>query len=664
MGMSEELAHATDEQIDDAVEYADPMVLRGLLYQLTGDEAVAGTRVEKTVVGWAEPALVTDPDDLALLRSKAAEVLRICRDEGPGVFGAGDPARLRTSLSLSAGTEIPADEVDLWIEQLALEPWARAAHRRAEPAADALSDFTVLVIGAGSGGITAAAHLKRAGFPIVVIEKNPEVGGTWYENRYPGARVDTPSRMYTYTIGVEYDQPYPFCPQSFNEAYINWLADKYDVRADIVFNTEVSAATWDDEASLWRVEAVGPDGPYTVTANAVISAVGALSRPNTPVFDGADIYTGQTFHTARWPEDLDWRGKRIAIIGSGLTAYQLMPELAEGASALHMFQRNASWCFTTPNYVAPYPEQVTWLDRNFPLMRNFARFRTSWMVGPETLGPALESDPDYHDPRARSELNMRVRQSVIDFMNTRFADRPDLLEKMTPDLPPFTSRPARVDADYNVYDTLLLPHVDVVTDGIKGFTETGIETVGGEVYDVDIIIFATGFKANDMLWPMEIRGRDGVGMNELWSTDGARAYLTAMMPGFPNFFTLFGPNSNALGGLGVYEAEEMVIRFAVQACEHLVIERRSAVEVSTDAYERFNAVLDQREATKIYADSRVTNYYRNSYGRSAVNAPFDIRETWSWLRDPSGETPAWVGPKATPESEKIRPYFGEDLVVS
>jgi 4-hydroxyacetophenone monooxygenase len=219
-----------------------------------------------------------------------------------------------------------------------------------------------------------------------------------------------------------------------------------------------------------------------------------------------------------------------------------------------------------------------------------------------------------------------------------------------------TSRPIRVDPEDNVYTALLRDNVLLVTDPITKITPKGIE-VGGEEYEFDVIALATGFKANDFLWPMEVRGRDGVRVETLWAKDGPRAYVGSMLPGFPNFFMAYGPNTNNFGGLQVIDLLEIVIRFALQCIAGLIEGDKRSVDVTLDAYWRFNQELDNVESHMIYMDPRAFNYYRNEHGRSSVNGPIDIRRMWNWLRDPAG--------KPSQELDAgIKPWFGEDLTVT
>src|SRR5215469_15349336 len=366
-----ELLTATDETIDNAVKHADPMVLRGLLYQLTGDESIAAIQATTAQIRDSEPdsaskdfalvqskADVSNPSDLTMIQSKAAAFLKSYRDQGAPEIPCGLPERLPRSLNLVAGTDIPAPELEMWLEQLALDPWARGLVWQDPPSSQDLGKFVVAVIGAGMGGLNAAVQMKHAGIPYFVVEKNDEVGGTWYENRYPGARVDSPSRTYTHIYGVDFEYPYAFCPQSENLKYINWVAEHFDLRKDITFKTEVNSVIWDEAAKLWEIKADGPDGPRVWRANAVIASIGQLSaRPNIPSFEGMETFEGKAFHTARWPADLDLRGKQVAVIGTGATGYQTIPEIAKLAGHTFVFQRTPSWVFPTKGYLEPFPPQ-------------------------------------------------------------------------------------------------------------------------------------------------------------------------------------------------------------------------------------------------------------------------------------------------------------------
>ena len=635
-----ELLEATDAQIADAIAFADPFVLRGLIYQLTGDasiEATTASRAEAGSVSYLDggvDALVMSDADIALVRAKAVEFLKGYRDRGAGSIDIGPTERLEHSLTLTAGQEMPRADMTMWLEELALDPWARGVEWKT-PAPERLQEFSVVVIGAGMGGLNAAAQLKHAGIDFTVIEKNPGVGGTWFENRYPGARVDSPSRSYTHIFGVDFGYPWAFCPWDENQRYFDWVADKFDLRDQIHFDTEATSVVWDEDAAEWEVTAEGPDGTQVWRANVVMTAVGILSRPSIPAIEGMDEFEGRLFHTARWPEDLELSGKRIAVIGTGCSGYQLTPELALQAGHVSLFQRKPNWVFPTPGYRTPLPPQVNWLDRNLPFHANFVRFRTNWLTGPQIVGKYLDLDPGWNDdPHSRSAVNKVMRDGCVEFLRQKLGHRPDLLEKMIPVHPPFSARPIAVDPDYSVVDAILRQNVTLVTDPIVRVTQKGILTGDGIEHKLDVIVLATGFKANEFLWPMELRGRGGIGIEEAWAEDGPRAYLGTMVPRFPNLFMLYGPNTNAYGGGGIVNIEEMVTRYALKCMQHLIVEEKRSVEASDGGYRRYNAVVDERETRKMYSDPRAHNYYRNDHGRSSTQCPFGTDFMWHCLIEP------------------------------
>ncbi len=647
----QELLEATDAEIDDAVAYADPTVLRGLLYQLTGDEAIAAIPHETAMMGiFGLVPTVSDPEHVATLRARAGDLLKAYRDAGAGDYPLGPESRLRKSMELAAGGTFDDSEYEMWIEQFGLDPMARGLKKPVEKK----EDFLVAVIGAGLGGFNAAVHLKEAGINFVVVEKNREAGGTWHENRYPGARLDTLSRIYFHIFGIDFQCKSPFSPAQDNERYFKWASERFGLNDDIVFETEVKSIVWDEAAKLWEISAVGPDGPVSWRANAVITAVGFLNRANIPDLPGADRFEGTITHTSRWPQDLDCRDKKVALIGSGATGFQTMPVLAKMAGQLTFFQRTPSWCFEIQGYLAPYPPQVNWLDRNFPYMINFIRFQVSWMLRPDASTVLVNIDPDHDDPLTVSPTNKAVRDSCVDFISRSLEGRPDLIEKMTPKAPPMTSRPVLVDAVDNVYAALKRGNVDLVTEEIAEITPKGVRTADGVEHEADVIVYATGFKANDFLWPMDVRGKGGVDLGSLWAADGARAYIGTMMPNFPNLFMLYGPNMNPFSnGFGLVDSEEIVTRFALHCIAELAAGKGETIEVSQAAFDRYQGELDRMEKTKIYSDPRVTSYYRNEHGRSAVNCPFDFRQLWQWLRDPTSGTVAGA----------VQPKLGADLLV-
>jgi 4-hydroxyacetophenone monooxygenase len=627
----QELVEASRGQIEAAVAHAEPMVLRGLLYQLTGDEEVAATRIATDPTGFQTAMMVASDEDVALLRRKAVEFLEAYRAADGGPLAIGAPERLPRSMSLTLGEEIDDEESEFCLEELALDPWVRSLEWREPPPERPLQDFSVTIIGAGLGGLNVALMLRRAGIAYTLIEKSAGVGGTWHETRYPGARVDTPSRGYTHIFGAHYPYSSPFCDWAENQRYFDWVADTFELRDEIVFETEVRALTWDEESSLWEIDVDGPDGPGRLHSNAVVTAVGFLNRPKTPEIEGIHDFRGPSWHTGQWPENVDLTGKRVAVVGTGCTGYQLIPELALQVEHVVAFQRTPQWLFGVPGYLSPFPPEVAWLDRNVPYYTNFMRLRT--LGTGKAFWRLTEIDPEFDDPHTVSELNRITRDASLAFLERKLADRPDLLARMTPEHPPWSARAVMVDADSCVLDALKRDNVTLVTDGIRRIDATGIETVDGAHHEVDAIVYATGFHASEYLFPMTVTGRDGRTLTDVWKVGGARAHRFCMVPGFPNLWSVYGPNTN--GGLGPGAFHELVTRYALECMQRLILEDKRAIEPREDAYVRFNEEVDARNARKVWSDPRSGSYYWTEHGRSVVMCPFNGPEIFNLLRHPA-----------------------------
>jgi 4-hydroxyacetophenone monooxygenase len=316
-------------------------------------------------------------------------------------------------------------------------------------------------------------------------------------------------------------------------------------------------------------------------------------------------FNGPSWHTARWPEDFDSKGKRVAVIGTGCTGYQMVPELALEARHVTVFQRTPQWLFAAPGYRSPFPSQVTWLDRNLPYHTNFMRLRiaSGFIAG---FGPIAQIDPDFHDEYAVGPINKAARDDCIAFLKEKLGDA-DLIEKMTPEHPVLSARPVLVDPEYSILDAIQRDNVTLVVDGIRGITEAGVETEDSTVYEVDAIVYATGFKATEYLFPMSITGRGGRTVEDLWAQTGAQGYVGAMIPGCPNLWTLYGPNTN--GGLLVPAFQEMETCYALQCIERLILDDKKSIDVKEEPYRRYNERVDERNQCMAWSDPRAKNYY-------------------------------------------------------
>jgi 4-hydroxyacetophenone monooxygenase len=361
----------------------------------------------------------------------------------------------------------------------------------------------------------------------------------------------------------------------------------------------------------------------------VITSVGFLNRPQLDTFPEQDKFKGMSWHTSRWPAAVDLSDKKVAVIGTGATGLQMIPELALQAKEVTVFMRTPQWLFPIPGYRSPFPDQVGWLDRNLPFHTNFMRARTAYSPFYESL---LRIDPDFKDPHSRSVTNKAARDFSVDFLRQKFPVDPAMVDMLTPVHPVFSARPIMVDPEYSVLDALQRDNVSLVTDGVAHINASGVEDGKGVQHDVDVIVYATGFHATEYLFPMEITGRDGVTIEQLWSKDGARAYRGCMMPGFPNLWSIYGPNTN--GALGVATFHEMVGYFAMRCMEHMILNGERSIDVSEDAYWAYNRLIDEKNLTCVWSDPRAHNYYWTEHGRSAVMNPLTGPQMWSYLKQP------------------------------
>lgn len=627
--ISEGLRTATDEDIDNALVVAalpqTAATLRGLLYFLTADESLADIPIERGrgFVTFNAP-YINDQAQLAVLKDRAAELLKAYRD-GKAVppDGLAVPReQLLKAIGLAVGASVPHEESEFWFEESAIDPLARRLKWPDKPG-EKVSAFKVVVIGAGLSGINAAIQLKLAGFSFTVFEKNEGVGGTWHQNRYPGARVDLPSQMYSHLFAVNYPFVHTFAPQPENEAYLNWCIDNYGVRDDIRLQEEVVSLTWEELSANWIVRVRDRSGRESEhRANAVISAVGLLDRPTVPEFPGLQRFKGKVMHTAKFDQAMDLSNKRVAVIGTGASGLQMIPRLAEQAKELVVFQRSAGWILPMPGYRDPMPPQIQWLNTNFPFYRNLNRAVFTWMTGDHDLRWAFMTDPEWKEPHVLNEAGSNIRRMCLEYMGEIFSDRPDLLEKCTPDYPPMCKR-FILDSGY--YEALTKDGVCLITDRIARFDEEGIQTESGERVPVEVVVFATGFRARDYFWPMQIRGRQGTDLKTIWQKDGARAYWGVAIPKLPNFFSLYGPNMHNTVS-GPLPAGEMQTRYALTCFKTLIENNWRSMEIRQDAFDEYNEYLDRELAHTVWMHPDQKSFYQNETGRLVTNGPWKSSE--------------------------------------
>jgi len=479
-------------------------------------------------------------------------------------------------------------------------------------------DFHVAILGAGFGGLGMAIRLKQTGVEdFVVFERDEEVGGTWWANTYPGCQCDVPSHLYSYSFALnpEWTRTYPLQPEIRD--YLRDCADRYGVRPHLRLGCTVERAEWDDEAELWRLET--SDGPFT--AQMVIAAPGPLSEPRIPDLPGMEDFRGTVFHTARWNHDHDLTGRKVAVVGTGASAIQTVPRIQPLADQVTVFQRTPPW--VVPHRDRPLTGFEHELYRRLPAAQRTAR--TAVYLGRELLVTGL-----VYRPRL-----MNLVQKAAEAHLARQVPDPDLRAKLTPD---YVLGCKRILPSNEWYPAITRPNVELVPSAVTEIRPDGVVGADGVLHEADTLIFATGFHVTDAPFAQFIRGRDGQRLDDLWQ-GSPQAYRGGAVPGFPNLFWMIGPNTG-LGHNSMVFMIEAQLNYLLAALETMERRGASQIEVRQDAYEAYNAHLQERLAGTVWNTGGCSSWYLDANGRNATIWPdFTFRY---WRQTRRFDEPAYV----------------------
>ena len=462
----------------------------------------------------------------------------------------------------------------------------------------------VIVIGAGFGGLAAAHELSRDGLAdVTVLEKASDIGGVWRDNTYPGAACDVPSHLYSYSFARKTDWGRRYAAQPDILGYIHDTADRFGLRGLLRTGVEVTSATYDDANAIWRVATSSGEA---FEAEVLVPAMGQLSRPSVPPIPGLEAFAGPSFHSAEWRHDVDLTGKRVAVLGTGASAIQFVPRIRRNAKHVKVFQRSAP-------YVVPKMDRAYTPAHHaaFVKVPGFAAAMREvvWQIT-EFFGLAL----------TRVAPFARLVHVLAAFNLKRHIKDPALRAKLTPDYPIGCKR---VLFSSEWYPALATDNVDVETDAVTEVTTTGVRTADGRLHDVDVIIYGTGFKATEFLAPMKISGRQGRDLHADWSS-GARAHLGMAVPGFPNMFLIYGPNTNLGSSSTILMMEQQAgyIRQVVQELARRGNDR--AFEIRRAVEEAYDTEIQGRLDDGVW--TKCESWYRSGSGRVTTNWPGLVRE--------------------------------------
>ncbi|KAJ5924914.1 hypothetical protein N7454_007553 [Penicillium verhagenii] len=614
------------------VDSAGMNALRMALYQATGDPDLALMPItKKKVRGGVLFDYTLSDEDQETVRRKAVEYLM----ETPKPL-APSPSIDETHrlMNLFAGYCIKQKDIKPGYEELAFDEFPRGVNWTCPnaPPQDR-ARYEVLVIGAGLSGIATAIQLKRLGISYKVIERQNGVGGTWLWNDYPEARVDTLSYLFQYKFEKKYQWNDFFASRGETQQYLEYIAQKHDILSDFQFDREVVRAQWDESSSSWAVTTVHQKTGESSThvANFIISAAGLFSTANKPDIPGIDDFEGHIFHTTGWDHTVPLDGLRAAIIGTGSTGTQLTPAVVRVCSHVSVYQRTANWIASYEGYGDSVPDSVHWLCEHMPYYWNWFCFAAYFRS--LDLAALQVRDAEFEASGGRvNERNEGVREAMTAMIKKKMASKPELIPKLIPTHAPLVRR---LVVDNGFYNSLLEGHVDLVTDSIDRITSRGILTKDGVEREFDVIVLGSGFKTSSYFFPTEYIGREGIRLKESWAKDGARSYLGMAIPGFPNFFSLYGPNHQPRGG-SLYSWAEIWARYAVRSIVKLIEQGSNSMDVRADVNEEYQRRLDG-ENSKLIWESEGAGYYVNEHGRQAVNMPWTTSEYHEMVLEPNME---------------------------
>lgn len=617
------------DRLMQAVEEADLRVLLMVIFHLTGDRRwFSDPYLPKRDVN-----LIADEDAglseeaRAEIRAKAVELLS-SPDLAPAVDDPGDELMVEM-MSRCLGEAVPPEYALMMREEMGL--CSRQVDWRDEKPTHVRDHLPVVIVGAGASGIALAANLEKLGVSYTILEKNNEVGGTWYENTYPGCGVDTPNHAYSFSFGTRYRWSRYFAPRDELQDYLVRSADEAGIRAKTRFTTRVVKTDWDEAACCWRVVAEGPGGSEEIQAMAVVSAIGQLSLPSVPHIEGADTFDGPIFHTAEWPDGLDLAGKRVAIIGTGASSMQIVPTVVDEVASFTVYQRNAQWARPIPRYHDPIGDGAQWLLEKVPYYAAWFRFTMLWRYG-DGLLPTLKKDPNWEHPeRSLNRANDRHRIQMTEHMEQELVGRPDLLAKCLPTYPPYGKR---ILLDNGWFAAISKLNVELVTDDIDRIDPSGVVTTDGQLRDADIVILATGFKVSLMTARLNVTGREGRKLTDVWADDNPSAHLGITVPGFPNLFTMQGPNSGlGHGGSAIFQAECQA-RYIAGCLAGMIEDGIDAIDVQQDVHDEYVRRVDAEHEGMIWTHPGMSTYYRNAKGRVVSVMPWRLVDYWSMTHEP------------------------------
>jgi 4-hydroxyacetophenone monooxygenase len=608
----------TNDDLEKYVRGGPEVLLQCSLAQLTNDLACLQLRnleLEDRIIAELQRCRDSGEDLPALPEVKDREFMRALI-----AHAAEEPMPGRETSSTGAKRVLP-EVTDMTVALMTDEMTGMSTGDDVAFTPEEVSDFHVVICGAGASGICMGIKLGMAGIPYTIVERYDNFGGTWLANQYPDAGCDVPSHFYSYSFEPNTQWTGFYSKAAEIRDYFTSIALKYGIQKQTRFNTEVVQAVYNDASSTWEVEVKNANGAVEVIkGNVFVSAVGQLSNPNIPPIPGIERFKGKAMHTANWDNDYSHKGKQACVIGTGASAMQVVRTVAPQVEKLTIFQQIPSWAAPQPLYHKQVGDGMRWRLANVPFYERWFRFQLFWTGG----------DGNYEALVAGSEKNKMAKTQLTQYIKHELGHDEELIKKCLPDYPPFCSR---VLIDNEWFKTMTRPNVDLITSPVTEVTETGV-VADGQHYEVDTLIWGTGFKANKFLWPIHVVGKGGTTLEDFWQQNPA-AYKGLTIPSFPNLYMCYGPNTNIGHGGSIIFHSECQVRYIKQCIVQMLqaSPRLASLECRPQVYDDYNKRAIATLDTLVWGDTGCTSWYKTPSGRIVNNSPWRLADYWEMTKE-------------------------------
>ena len=608
------------QALERALDSASFPVIAALLVHFTGDISILDKlpKPNQVVLGETQ-GFLTHKDKQIIKKIALKEIGRFFSNSAFDDIYIPSNEELNEMMNFIVGEEVSSDYVPMMLGDLNI-----TTHTSKPNFLATKSNLEVLIIGAGMSGILAAIKLAEIGIKYKIYEKNNDLGGTWYENQYPGSRVDIANHFYSYSFEENHQWSEHFSRQPELLDYFKKCFHKYDIQKNTYFETQVTDMKFDELNQEWSVNSICHGEKKTESISIVISCVGQLNQPKVPEINGLKKFQGNMFHSSQWPNFDVISGKKVAVVGTGASAFQIVPSIAKSCKELTIFQRSPPWMFPNPQYHEEVDDGKKWLLKNLPFYSRWYRFLLFY-PGSDQLLDSLFIDSAW---KVRSDSinqkNDAMRELFTAAMLGQISDQ-SLVDKVIPDYPPFGKRMLQDNGAW--LQALHLPNVTLLSEGVECISSKGVVSSGKEL-EFDTIIFATGFRAQDFFSPINIDG--GSGSYDKIYGDSPRSYLGITFSSMPNFFAMYGPGTNLAHAGSIIFNSECQINYICSAIKYMLSNNFKVIRVKPEIEKQYQDRFDKRHEKMVWQHSKVSSWYQNSKGKVVTTSPWRLVEYWNW----------------------------------